>query len=34
MISAQAVHKELTKLVKMKVIKPSGRGRTLHYVLV
>ncbi|MFH0732907.1 MAG: Fic family protein, partial [Candidatus Omnitrophota bacterium] len=33
-ISAQAVHKELTKLVEIKVIKPVGEGRALHYVLV
>jgi Fic family protein len=32
-ISAQAVHKELAKLVKMKIIKASGQGRSLHYVL-
>ena len=33
-ISAQAVHKELSKLVKMKIIKPQGKGRTLFYILV
>lgn len=33
-ITAQAVHKELSKLVEMKVIKPVGEGRALHYVLV
>lgn len=33
-ISPQAVHKELTKLVELKVIKPVGQGRSLHYVLV
>lgn len=32
-ISAQAVHKELVKLVELKVIKPAGEGRALHYVL-
>jgi Fic family protein len=32
-ISAQAVHKELIKLVELKVIKPAGEGRALHYVL-
>ena len=32
-ISAQAVHKELSKLVKLKVIKPVGAGRSLHYIL-
>ena len=32
-ISAQAVHKELNKLVELKVIKPQGKGRSLHYVL-
>ena len=32
-ISAQAVHKELTKLVELKVIKPVGEGRALHYIL-
>jgi len=32
-ISAQAVHKELTKLVELKVIKPEGKGRSLCYVL-
>ena len=32
-ISAQAVHKELAKLVALKVIKPSGAGRSLYYVL-
>lgn len=33
-ISAQAVHKELTKLVELKVIQPVGEGRSLHYILV
>lgn len=33
-ISAQAVHKELVKLVELKVIKPAGEGRALHYILV
>jgi len=33
-ISAQAVYKELAKLVDLKVIKPVGEGRVLHYVLV
>lgn len=33
-ISAQAVHKELTKLIEIKVIKSVGEGRALHYVLV
>lgn len=33
-ISAQAVHKELIKLVELKVIKAVGEGRALHYVLV
>ena len=32
-ISAQAVHKELTKLVDLKVIKSVGQGRALHYIL-
>lgn len=32
-ISAQAVHKELAKLVELKVIKPVGAGRSLYYVL-
>ena len=32
-ISAQAVHKELSKLVGLKIIKPQGKGRTLYYVL-
>lgn len=32
-ISAQAVHKELTKLVDLKVIKSAGEGRALHYIL-
>ncbi len=32
-ISAQAVHKELNKLVELKVVKPQGKGRSLHYVL-
>ena len=32
-ISAQAVHKELAKLVDLKVIKPQGAGRSLYYVL-
>ena len=32
-ISAQAVHKELTKLLELKVIKPVGAGRALHYIL-
>ncbi len=33
-ISAQAVHKELTKLIELKVIKAAGEGRALHYVLL
>jgi Fic family protein len=33
-ISAQAVHKELTKLVNLKVIKSVGEGRALHYILI
>lgn len=33
-ISAQAVHKELTKLVELEVIRPQGQGRSLYYVLV
>lgn len=33
-ISAQAVHKELVKLVELKVIKPVGEGRAGHYILV
>ena len=33
-ISAQAVHKELAKLVELEVIKPVGKGRSLYYVLV
>lgn len=32
-ISAQAVHKELVKLVNLEVIKSVGEGRALHYVL-
>ena len=32
-ISAQAVHKELAKLLELKVIKPVGAGRALHYIL-
>lgn len=32
-ISAQAVYKELSKLIKLKVIKPKGKGRSLHYIL-
>lgn len=32
-ISAQAVHKELAKLVELKVIRPVGAGRSLYYVL-
>lgn len=32
-ISAQAVHKELAKLVTLKVIRPQGQGRSLHYIL-
>lgn len=31
-ISAQAVHKELAKLVKLNLIKPKGKGRSLYYV--
>jgi len=31
-ISAQAVHKELTKLVELKVIKPKGQGRSVYYI--
>lgn len=33
-ISAQAVHKELAKLIELKVIKAVGEGRALYYVLV
>jgi len=33
-ISAQAVHKELAKLVELEVIKPVGEGRSVYYVLV
>ncbi len=33
-VSAQAVHKELAKLIGLKVIKPVGKGRALHYVLL
>lgn len=33
-ISAQAVHKELVKLVEMNIIKPQGSGRSLFYILV
>jgi len=33
-ISAQAVHKELTKLIELKVIQPVGEGRSLYYILV
>ena len=32
-ISAQAVYKEIVKLVELKVIKSVGEGRALHYVL-
>jgi len=32
-ISAQAVHKELSKLVELKVIKPRGQGRSSAYIL-
>lgn len=32
-ISAQAVHKELVKLVQLKVIEPNGKGRSLGYRL-
>ena len=32
-ISAQAVHKELNKLVDLKVINSQGKGRSLYYVL-
>lgn len=32
-ISAQAVHKELAKLVEMKVIKSQGQGRSLSYIM-
>ena len=33
-VSAQAVHKELVKLVGLNIIKPEGQGRSLHYILV
>jgi len=33
-ISAQAVHKELVKLVELKVVKSIGEGRALRYVLL
>ena len=32
-ISAQAVHKELSKLVDMKVIKSQGQGRSIFYIM-
>lgn len=32
-ISSQAAHKELIKLVKLDVIEPIGRGRSLSYHL-
>ena len=32
-VSAQAVHKELAKLVELKVIIPQGQGRSLFYIL-
>jgi Fic family protein len=32
-ISSQAIHKELSKLVELKVIKPQGGGRSLCYIL-
>lgn len=32
-ISAQAVHKELAKIIDLKVIKPVGEGRSRHYIL-
>jgi predicted HTH transcriptional regulator len=32
-ISAQAVHKELVKLVDLHLIKPLGAGRSVYYVL-
>jgi Fic family protein len=32
-ISAQAVHKELLKLVEMKVIKGQGQGRSVSYIM-
>ncbi|MBI2472718.1 MAG: Fic family protein [Planctomycetes bacterium] len=32
-ISAQAVHKEVTKMVKLEVIKPIGKGRGISYQL-
>ncbi len=32
-ISAQAVHKELSKLVEMKVIKSQGQGRSILYIM-
>ena len=33
-ISAQAVHKELAKLIESKVIRSEGKGRSLRYILV
>jgi Fic family protein len=33
-ISAQAVHKELTKMVELKIIQPVGEGRSLYYILI
>ncbi len=33
-ISAQAAHKELKKLLRMKVIESKGKGRALYYVLL
>lgn len=32
-ISAQAVHKELSKLIELKIIEPKGQGRSLYYIL-
>jgi Fic family protein len=33
-VSAQAVHKELTKLLELNIIKSEGQGRAVHYILI
>ena len=33
-VSRQAALKELTKMVRLQIIQPQGRGRNLHYLLV
>jgi predicted HTH transcriptional regulator len=33
-LSDEGVRKEITKLIKLGVVKKKGKGRSLHYILV